>query len=76
MVIEVCRLDDSEFQLNAELIETVEATPDTLITLTTGKRLLVKESVEQVVDRILSYRRSIQRAAEPPPKAGDDGEWT
>lgn len=47
--------------VNAELVETVEATPDTVVTLTTGRKFLVEESVEEVVSRILEYRRAICR---------------
>jgi len=59
-VIRVTRLGSTlPIAVNAELIETVESTPDTLITLTTGHRLLVQESVEAVVGLVLEYRRAI-----------------
>ncbi|NLN16000.1 MAG: flagellar FlbD family protein [Firmicutes bacterium] len=48
-MIRVHRLDGKDYYLNANLIETVEAVPDTLITLTTGRRLFVQESVAEVV---------------------------
>ena len=50
-----------EFVLNAELIEMIEETPDTVITLTTGKKLLVDEAMEDVVRRIMDYRRALTR---------------
>ncbi|EAX48659.1 flagellar FlbD family protein [Thermosinus carboxydivorans Nor1] len=50
-----------EFVLNADLIETVEETPDTVITLTTGKKLIVEESMNEVVRRVMEYRRAINR---------------
>ena len=50
-----------EFILNAELIEMIEETPDTVITLTTGKKLLVDEAMEDVVRRIMDYRRALTR---------------
>lgn len=50
-----------EFILNAELIEMIEETPDTVITLTTGKKLLVDEEMEDVVRRIMDYRRALTR---------------
>lgn len=45
--------------MNAELIETLEATPDTIVSLTTGKKLMVVESVDQVIDKVMAYRRSL-----------------
>ncbi len=53
------RFDSSEFFLNADLIETVEMTPDTVISLTNGKKLIVRESAEEVVSRIVEFRRRI-----------------
>ena len=55
----VHRLDDTPFYLNAELVETVEATPDTVIVLTNGHRYIVRESVEEVITRIFTYRRLV-----------------
>jgi flagellar protein FlbD len=56
-MILVHRLDDAPFYLNAELVETVEATPDTVIVLVNSHRYIVKEQVEEVIARILTYRR-------------------
>jgi flagellar protein FlbD len=56
-MILVHRLDGASFYLNAELVETVEATPDTVIVLVNGHRYIVKEQVEEVIARILTYRR-------------------
>lgn len=53
------RLDGTPFYLNAELVETVEATPDTVIVLINGHRYIVSESTEEVISRVLSYRRFI-----------------
>jgi flagellar protein FlbD len=47
------------FHLNPDLVLTVEATPDTVVTLTTGSRFLVMESAEQVVDAVRSWRASV-----------------
>ncbi len=55
-MIRVTRLDHSELVVNAELIETVEATPDTVITLTNGKKLVVCEEVDEIIRRVLEYR--------------------
>lgn len=50
-----------DFVLNAELIETVEETPDTVITLTNGKKLIVEESMDEVVRKVMDYRRALYR---------------
>jgi flagellar protein FlbD len=55
----------SETLVNADLIELIEATPDTLITLTTGRRLLVRESPTEIVARILRYRRETLMSLPP-----------
>jgi len=52
---------DHDFVLNAELIETVEEPPDTVITLTNGKKLIVEEPMDEVVRRVMDYRRGIFR---------------
>lgn len=55
--------DDSkqgEFILNAEIIETIEQTPDTVITLVNGKKLIVEEKMEEVVRRVMAYRRALK----------------
>ena len=50
-----------EFVLNAEIIETIEETPDTVITLTNGKKLIVEEDMDEVVRRIMKYRRALTK---------------
>jgi flagellar protein FlbD len=47
--------------LNAELIESIEETPDTVITLINGKKLLVEEGMDEIVRRVMDYRRAIFR---------------
>lgn len=59
-MIPLIRLDGSEVVVNAELIATVEKTPDTMLTLTTGHHILVKQTVEEVVAEVVAYRRKIQ----------------
>ena len=58
-MIELTRLNGVQFSLNPELIEVVETTPDTVITLTTGRKLIVKESRQEVKSLVLSYKRDI-----------------
>ena len=59
-MITLTRLKDKAFVLNAELIKTVEETPDTLVTLTSGDRIMVRESAQQVVDKAIDYARQIR----------------
>ena len=61
-MIKITRLKcDDDFVLNAELIETIEETPDTVITLTSGKKLIVEETMDEIVRRVMDYRRAIFR---------------
>src|ERR1051326_9461738 len=55
-LIYVTRLDGSQLVVNADLIETVETTADTVITLLDGKKLVVQTHVEDVVNQIIGYR--------------------
>lgn len=57
-MITVTRFDHTEMIVNADLIEFVEALPDTHITLVTGKRLLVREKPSEIVDRVVAYRQA------------------
>ncbi|MDQ0203773.1 flagellar FlbD family protein [Pectinatus haikarae] len=50
-----------EFILNAEIIETIEQTPDTVITLLNGKKLIVDEKMDEVVRRVMTYRRALHK---------------
>jgi flagellar protein FlbD len=58
-MIRLKRLNGSAFVLNSDLIKTIEATPDTVITLTTGEKLMVLEPVEEVLRETAAYRRSL-----------------
>lgn len=62
-MIYVTRLDGSTLVVNADLIETVEHTADTVITLLDGKKLVVRTLVEEVVERVIGYRQMIARGA-------------
>lgn len=64
-MILVHRLDGAPFYLNAELVETVEATPDTVIVLVNGHKYIVREQVEEVIARILNYRRFLFTGISP-----------
>ena len=58
-MIKVTRLNNSEFWVNAEMIEFVEATPDTVISLVNHDKIIVRESAEAIVDAVIDYRRCI-----------------
>lgn len=58
-MIDITRMNGSMLTINAELIETVEETPDTVITLTTGRKIIVKESRQEVKNLVKSYRKDI-----------------
>jgi flagellar protein FlbD len=61
-MIKLTRLNGEEFVVNAALIQSIESRPDTFITLTSDDRLIVKESVEEVVKRAIAYSRAIRLA--------------
>jgi flagellar protein FlbD len=65
-MIVVTRLNSRRLVLNAELIKTIEETPDTVITLTNGDRVMVRESLEEVVRRAIEYSRSVRAFAPVP----------
>ncbi|MBE7559990.1 flagellar FlbD family protein [bacterium] len=74
-MIELSRLDGSKFYINAIHIETVEATPDTVITLFSGKKFVVREKPAQVVGEVVAYQREIAATAPVPlPGAGGHAE--
>jgi flagellar protein FlbD len=56
-MIKVTRFNMTELVLNADLIEFVDQTPDTVITMITGRKVLVRESADEVRQRVISYRR-------------------
>lgn len=61
-MIEVTRLRGAKIIINAELVECIEETPDTVITLTSGKKFVVSESGKEVVDLVINYKRKIHMA--------------
>ena len=58
-MIYVTRLNGQRFVINAEMIREIEATPDTIITLSRGERIIVKESVEDVIAAVVEYKRFV-----------------
>ena len=58
-MIFLTRFDGSEVVVNSDLIVTIEKTPDTVVTLTTGDRIMVREPIDEVVARAASYRHRV-----------------
>ncbi|MCM1102769.1 MAG: flagellar FlbD family protein [bacterium] len=58
-MIEVTKLNDIQILINPDLIEYVEETPDTVVALTTGRKIIVKESRQEVKNLVKSYRKEI-----------------
>lgn len=56
-MINVTRLNDKIFTINSDLIEMMEETPDTVITLTGGNKFVVSEPIEVLIERIVDFRR-------------------
>ncbi|HQH79176.1 MAG TPA: flagellar FlbD family protein [Synergistaceae bacterium] len=66
-MIELTRLNGTVFFMNPDLLEIMEATPDTVILLTNGHRYVVRESPEEVVRRVVLFRKGV----ESPPEGGE-----
>jgi len=60
-MIKVTRLNESELVINTDLIEFVEAIPDTIISLTTGKKIMVKETIDEVIMKVQNFKKEIQQ---------------
>lgn len=58
-MIELTKLNDKKFMVNSDLIEVIDETPDTVITLTTGKKIIVKENRQEIRNLIISFRQEI-----------------
>ncbi|MBO4920508.1 MAG: flagellar FlbD family protein [Lachnospiraceae bacterium] len=60
-MIDITKIDGRAVTINAELIELIEEIPETVITLTTGRKLIVKESRQKVKNLVKSYKQDIFR---------------
>jgi len=63
-MIKVTRLNGEPIYLNSALIEFIESTPDTIITLTTGKKVIIIENIEYVIDKIIEFNAKINSRKE------------
>ncbi len=73
-MIQLTRLNHVPLIVNADLIEHVEVTPDTVVALTTGQKFMVLESAEEVVEKVIQFRKAIMSAAHCPLKIHDSSE--
>jgi flagellar protein FlbD len=58
-MIFITRLNNQKIVINGELIELIEETPETMITMTTGKKFIVKEKTEEVVELVKKYKKEL-----------------
>ncbi|MFU0826615.1 MAG: Flagellar protein FlbD [Lachnoclostridium sp.] len=58
-MINVTKMNNQSITINCDLIETIEETPDTVITLTTGKKILVKESRQEIINLVKLYKKEL-----------------
>ena len=58
-MIVLTKLNDVEIVVNSDYIEIMQETPDTTITLTTGRKIIVKEAVDDIIDKIITYKKSL-----------------
>lgn len=58
-MIHVTRIKGQHAAINPDLIETIEETPDTVICFTSGEKMLVRESLQEIIDRVIEFRRAL-----------------
>jgi flagellar protein FlbD len=58
-VIRLTRLNGQEFAINSDLIKFIEKAPDTVITLTSGEKIIVRENTDQIVERVVAFRQAV-----------------
>ncbi|MCL1998317.1 MAG: flagellar FlbD family protein [Turicibacter sp.] len=58
-MIAITKLNDHEMIINCDLIELIESNPDTTITMTTGRKIIAKEEVDIVLDKIVTYKKKL-----------------
>ena len=62
-MVRLTRLNKTILVVNAELIEFLEATPDTIVTLSTGRKVVVRETVDEVIEKVVAFKRNCLRLA-------------
>ena len=58
-MVKITKFNGKEIMINSDLIEFIETTPDTIITLTTGKKVIVKDKVEDIIEEIVKFKKKI-----------------
>lgn len=58
-MVKLTRLNKTILIVNADMIEFLETTPDTIVTLTTGRKVVVQETVDEVIDKVVAYKHRI-----------------
>ncbi|MEJ5368997.1 MAG: flagellar FlbD family protein [Bryobacteraceae bacterium] len=61
-MIRLTRINETPFYVNGDLIVFIDATPDTVVTLTTGEKVRVRERAEEVAERVVEYKRRVAGA--------------
>jgi flagellar protein FlbD len=69
-MIRLTRLNTQPLVVNSDLIKFVEQAPDTVITLLSGEKIVVRESAQDVLERVVQFRRSVLEGTQPHPKNG------
>ncbi len=64
-MIALRRLNNEAVMINPDLIETLEETPDTVVTLTSGNKVLVRDTMDQIREKIIEFKRRIHAPEEP-----------
>jgi len=59
-MIKTIRLNGRELVINAELVQFIEETPDTMITLTSREKIMVKDSIDEIISKVIDYQRLIR----------------
>ncbi len=74
-MIRLTRLNNKPFVLNSDLIKFIENAPDTVLTLVSGEKIIVLESSQEIVSRVIEFRRQLSRplAADSEHSAGESG---
>lgn len=58
-MISITKLNNSEIIINCDLIESIEANPDSTITMTTGKKFIAKESIDDIINKVIEFKRAV-----------------
>jgi len=72
-MIHLTRINHVPLVLNSDLIEHIESSPDTIVSLTNGQKFVVLEPVEEIIQQVIAFRRAIHPLREPVPGGESDG---